>query len=63
MKDESGFTLIEVMVAGMLTMLLAIPAFMLLQRANEFPPPRAAASRSTPRRGRSGRCSAAAAQI
>jgi type II secretory pathway pseudopilin PulG len=42
MKDDSGFTLIEVMVAGMLTMLLAIPAFMLLQHANEF----AAATRS-----------------
>lgn len=42
MTDESGFTLVEVMVAGMLTMLLAIPAFMLLQHANEF----AAATRS-----------------
>jgi hypothetical protein len=36
MTDESGFTLPEVIVASLLTLLLAIPAFTLVQRANDY---------------------------
>jgi hypothetical protein len=42
MSDDRGFTLPELMIASRMTLLLGLPAYMLLERGNEF----AAATRS-----------------